>query len=1014
MTGSTALQERLDPETVRRVMGRFYEEMRGALENHGGTVEKFIGDAVVGVFGIPQMHEDDALRAVRSAWEMRDRLAALNEELDQRWQVQIGTRTGVNTGEVVAADPERGESFVVGDTLNVAARLEQEAPKGEILIGAPTHRLVRGEVEVEEVEPLTLKGKSEPVPAFRLIGLRDRPSQIARPGAALIGREAELETLEGAMERAIERRRCELMTVIGSAGVGKSRLAEELIRRIEGDARVLQGRCVAYGEGITFWPVAEVLRQAADIVENDGPHETREKLAESLRPGPDRDAIIDRLAGILGAEAGSPHQEEIFWAVRRYLEDLADVGPVAVILEDIHWAEPTLLDLLEYLEDRTADVPLLIVGFARPELREARARLARESGSVTLEPFDAAATRALVADQLGSDDLPEPAIERIEEAAEGNPLFVEEMVQMLVDEDYLRRDGDRWVLVRELAQADVPPSIEALLGARLDRLREHEREVAQRASIAGKVFSRSAVAELSPAPIRTQLGMHLDSLVRKELFDPDEQSFAEAEAFRFHHILIRDAAYRSMLKERRAELHERYAEWLANREHQAEAEHEDLIGHHFEQAYRLREELGPLDDRARKLAEHAGAALDASGRRAGARGDTAAAAKFFERAMAILPAGAPGRGAIGLQLSGALLNAGAGERAREALEEALLESSGDRVLEQHAAVQGGFISLFLDPELDVDGLTAVAEGAIDVFEESGDALGLARAWRLWATVPWRTGRMEETAMGLARAFEHAQASGDDREEADAFAWLVYVHYQAPTPADEAVEMFEGFADRADRDRSGYAGLLHPHGATEVMRGNVDRGRELYGRGQAIFEEMGDRQRKAYGSVLAADAEMNAGDPAAAERLLAPSLEILTEAGDTTFSCETAALLCGALFSQGKIEEAGQAAETSRSTAQAGDVFQQSAWRLAAALMLVAEGKADEAGALAKEGFDLAASTDSPNTVAEAGLVLAGVLMAQGEMNAARDAAERAGTEFERKGNVLGVGRANELAAAAGG
>ena len=747
MTGSTALGEALDPESLRRIMERYYRELRTALERHGGQVEKFIGDAVMAVFGVPTVHEDDAIRAVRAANDMRTGLDELNAELEERWGVRIGTRTGVNTGEVVVGDPEEEESFVSGDAVNVAARLEQAAGSGEILLGSDTYRLVRDAVDAESVEPLTLKGKSEPVPAFRLLRVLPQDHGTGRLDSTLIGREAELERLEAAFEDVITQRRSSLITVVGGAGVGKSRLGYEFVRRIADRAQLLQGRCVSYGEGITFWPVAEVLRQSASLDEADGPAEIRAKLGAQLADTEDAAPVVDRLAALLGVGRASPHQEETFWAIARYLEALSRSCPLLVVFDDIHWAEPTFLDLLEYLEDREADAPVLIAGFARPELRELRRHLATGRGVIALHPLDHTATTELIESRLGAG-LPATVMDRISEAAEGNPLFVEEMLQMLIDDGYLERNAAGWQLVKELDEESVPPSIEALLAARLDRLRDRERDIAQRASVAGKVFPRTALVELCPEHVRSELGVHLDSLLRKDFIDPEETSDWDTEAFRFHHVLIRDAAYRSTLKEKRADLHERFADWLSETAPSG-TEQEELIGYHLEQAYRLRERLGPPTDRDRRLAARAADALAESAKRAFARDDMPAAANFVERALALTPTDSPERAELGVFLSGALLELGNAEGAQAAVDRAAADATGDPVREAHAALQRAHVRLFSDPDADILAFTPAAEATIPILEEAGDDLGLARAWRLWSAGPWSDGRLAEAAIALA-------------------------------------------------------------------------------------------------------------------------------------------------------------------------------------------------------------------------------------------------------------------------
>ena len=1008
MADSTALGERLDPESLRRIMNRYYSEMRAALERHGGTVEKFIGDAVVAVFGVPVTHEDDAIRAVRAAVEMRVGVDRFNDELEQRWGVQIGIRTGVNTGEVVAGDPQQEASFVTGDAVNVAARLEQAAGTGEILLGPDTYRLLRRLVEVEAIVPLELKGKADPVAAYRLVRVLEGIPAARRLDTNLIGREQELARLEATLAQVVVDRRPKLITVVAGPGVGKSRLGQEFAQRVSARTAVLHSRCAAYGEGVTFWPVAEILRQSAGISESDDPPQIRAKLARALAESDDSTAIADRLAGLLGIQSASPHQEETFWAVARYLESLAATRPVLVVFDDLHWAEPSFLDLLEYLEDRDTDARLLIVAFARPELRELRRHFVGSRNSILLEPLDHEASARLIESRVGGE-LPIDVAERIGQTAEGNPLFVEEMLQMLIDEGYLQAENDSWRLVKELSKEAVPPTIQALLSARLDRLRDAERDVAQRASVTGMVFPRAALSELSPDRVRPELGMHLDALLRKDFLDLDDSAEWE-HAYRFHHVLIRDSAYRSMLKEERAELHERFADWLTTTGSAGKTDHEELIGYHLERAYRLRESLGPVGERGQQLARRAATAIAASGRRAFARGDMPAAANLTERALALTPVDSPDRTDLGLLLASALLATGEAERATEAVSQAASDAVGDPLREAHAAVQRAYVRLFSEPDADYGEFTATAEEAIPVFEQADDQLGLARAWRIWSTRPWREGRVAEATTALTRSFEHAQASGNAHEEADTFQWLVVAHYQSPTTAEEGVEMCMGFPERAHRDRTGYAALLLLQGAFEMLRGEIERGRSLYRQGQEIYRELGQRHSLAMGAMIAADAEMQAGEAERAEALLQPAIEVLLELEDRAFTAETAALLSGALFAQGKIAEAARYASISEGAALDGDIFQMSAWRIVRALVLVAQGEHAEAERLAREAVALLAHCDSPNTRGDAALALAAVLMAQGLTSDATPYIEQALGAFEEKGNVVGARRARELLA----
>ncbi len=402
LKGSTSLGEALDSESLREVMSRYFEEMRIVLERHGGTVEKYIGDAIMAVFGLPRVQEDDALRAVRAAYEMQQALAELNGELEQRWGVRLTNRTGVNTGEVVAGDPTTGQRLVTGDTVNVAARLEQAAPALEVLIGAPTHRLVRDAVEVEEVEPLELKGKAERVPAYRLLKvIADKDGILRHREAPIVGRDAELALLLSGAERAFEEKRCRAFTIIGDAGVGKSRLAEELLGRVAGGAVTLRGRCLPYGDGITFWPIVEAVREAASISERDQTESARQKLQELAGAG--HEDVVARLAAAVGLSDEQFSVQELFWAIRSLFGLMAAERPLVVAFEDLHWAESVFLDLIDYLTDTLDDAPVFLLCDARPDLLERRPEWAEKpnAGRALLEPLTQEDTGRVIENLLG-------------------------------------------------------------------------------------------------------------------------------------------------------------------------------------------------------------------------------------------------------------------------------------------------------------------------------------------------------------------------------------------------------------------------------------------------------------------------------------------------------------------------------------------------------------------------------------------------------------------------------------
>jgi class 3 adenylate cyclase len=555
LTGSTALGERTDPEALRTRMRGYYERMRQILERHGGTVEKFVGDAVMAVFGVPVAHEDDALRAVRAAWEMRAAVIRLG----------LQARIGVNTGEVVAGE---GDTLVTGDAVNVAARLEQLADTGEVLIGGETRQLVRDAVQVEPVQ-VAAKGKAEPVAAYRLLNVDLAAAAVARRlDTPLIGRRFELQQFRQAFERSVRERRCHLFTVLGAAGVGKSRLAAEFLCGL--DATTLSGRCLEYGEGITFWPVVSVLKQLGERAE--------ETIAR----------IVD----------GAFSSNELFWNVRSQFEKVAHERPLVVVFDDVQWGEETFLDLIDHVADLSRDAPLLLLCLARPDLLDKRPTWGGgklNATTILLEPLTAEECAELIDVHGGA----EPGTrERIVASADGNPLFVEEML----------------ALVRESDDVRTPSTVQALLQARLDQLARGERTVIEGGAIEGEIFHRSAVVELARSP---DVASQLVGLVRKELIHPAAPTLSGDEAFRFRHLLFRDAAYQALPKQTRAELHERFADWLEVNGREL-IELDEVLGYHLEQAARYRRELDRADP---ELERRAGRHLATAGSGAVLRSD---------------------------------------------------------------------------------------------------------------------------------------------------------------------------------------------------------------------------------------------------------------------------------------------------------------------------------------------------------------------------------------------------------
>ncbi|MGH7788524.1 MAG: AAA family ATPase, partial [Candidatus Binatia bacterium] len=589
LIGSTSLHERLDAESARAVMDRYYRALQAAIAAHGGTVVKLLGDGVLAAFGVPRVAEDDAPRAVRAAVAMQEAVGALIR--DQTALVgDIGLRVAINTGEVVVS---ADHTDVVGDPVNIAARLQQEAHDGDVLIGESTRRLVSGLITLAPVGRLSLKGRSAAVTAYRVVSL-DRPASAT--ATAFVGRDDELRRLVAAYDAAVGARSAHLTVILGSPGLGKSRLLDEFARRLGDTALVLTAQCDAAGSA-TFAPLAQALRTFLHLDDGSSGDAQRTAIAAAL-PGdaPERARIS---AGIGALLAGMPEApEETFFVVRRLLAALAATRPVLFAIDDLQWAAPLLLDLIEHLVQWSSGTPLLVLAAARPELRETRAAMATVGGLVhdvvTLAGLDAGAATRLAANVIGASELPAAIAGRVLAASEGNPLFVGELVRMLVDDGALKLEADRWTAGVELAALDMPPTIHALLAARIERLRPEDRLVLERAAVVGRQFSRAAVSHLLPPEAQAGFDARLESLRRSELIEPDVGWFLGEPALRFHHVLIRDAAYRRLLKGTRAELHSRFADWIEGRVG-ATVDHDEMIGWHLEQAHQHLRELAPID-----------------------------------------------------------------------------------------------------------------------------------------------------------------------------------------------------------------------------------------------------------------------------------------------------------------------------------------------------------------------------------------------------------------------------------
>ena len=862
VTGSTALGESTDPEALRALLARYFERMKGIVESHGGTVEKFIGDAVMAVFGVPHVHEDDALRAVRAACEMRDALPELG----------VQARIGLNTGEVVTGTEER---LVTGDAVNVAARLEQAARPGEILIGEASFALVREVVEVEAVEPLALKGKTERVPAFRLVAVRGEATR--RHDVAMVGRARELQALRDAFARAEGDRSCQLLTVLGTAGVGKSRLAYEFLNDL--DARVVRGRCLSYGEGITYWPVVEVLKQL-DALPSDPP------AAASLR-------------SLLRVTEEATSAEEIAWAFRKLLEEQAQARPLVCVFDDIHWGEETFLDLVEHVALLSTGAPILVLCLARSELAERRPEW---PVALRLEPLPEADVHALIPTRL-TDELRA----KITHASGGNPLFVTEMVVMAAESE---------------GEVAVPPTLQALLAARLDQLEGSERSVLERGAVEGEIFHRGAVQALSDGrPVTPRLA----ALVRKGLIRPDTPQLPGDDAFRFRHLLFRDAAYDALPKATRAELHERLAAWLDQKgEHLVELD--EILGFHLELAARYKAELGQPDP---GLAERASEHLAAAGRRALSRTDYRAAAALLERALELTR---PLRLDVHHELALAIAQQLPQQQLAHAEQTAArAREADDQVGEALALVVAARLRWQFADDPAVDELERLARAALPLLEQAEDDLGLAGVWYALGEVANVRGRFEESTQAAEQALHHFRLAGRPPLQA---AGLPQALVLGPRPADEALRTLDSVLAA-----NPYPGALLRRAQLLAMLGRFD---EAWALAIPASERMRELIGDAAGENNLAEIAALAGEHATAAGHLRRFCDMLERRGSRSLLSTSAPQLGRSLCALGRYDEAEPLAQLGRELGGEQDLATQMLWRQVQALIHAHRGEHAEA------------------------------------------------------------------------
>ncbi|MEA2579459.1 MAG: hypothetical protein QOE83_351 [Actinomycetota bacterium] len=773
LVGFTSTSESADPEDVDKMLAAYFDMARSQIEAHGGVVEKFIGDAVVGVFGVPAAHEDDPERAVRAGL----RIAEAAEKLEAIGGAPLKLRVGINTGEALVRlgiSAASGEGFLSGDAINTASRLQSVGPVMSVVVGLGTYEATAQVFDYEEMEPATLKGKAEPVQVFHAKAPRARfGTDLTRAhDSPFIGREIDLAILRGTFDKTLASNSPHLVSIIGEPGLGKSRMAAELFGYVDTKQDLItwrQGRCLPYGEGITFWALGEILKAHTGVLESDTADVASAKLELVLPEGDERPWFRQRLLPLLGIDAtSSAEREELFTAWRRFLEHIAEHDPTVLVFEDLHWADEAMLAFLEHLVDRAEGVPLLVVGTARPELYERHPDFANGLRNITminLTPLTEAETARLVSALLGTTVMPAELQQPILDRAGGNPLYAEEFVRLLKDKDLLIKKGESWGL-REGAEVPFPDSVQALIAARLDTLSPDTKSMLADAAVVGKVFWAGAVAQMGERDL-TEVTDTLRELSRKELVRPARRSSIEGEAeYAFWHVLARDVAYGQLPRASRASRHAAAGRWVATKASERIEDAADVLAYHYATALELAKAAGQTEHAA-ELEAPALQFLSLAGERALGL-DTAAAFSNLERALTLTPPGHPQRPQALARFAKVSFQAARYGEAVEALEEAVSSFRETANFQALASVMVDLCSQLTrlgDPR----GRPLAAE-ALTLLEPLGPSPELVDALVSMASVEGLQGNFHSAIRLTERALTLAEELGDSPRRASALSY----------------------------------------------------------------------------------------------------------------------------------------------------------------------------------------------------------------------------------------------------
>jgi class 3 adenylate cyclase/tetratricopeptide (TPR) repeat protein len=1006
LVGSTEFGERVDPEAVRDVMSEYFSRLGGAIERHGGTVEKFIGDAVVAVFGVPAAREDDALRALRAAWDMQAQVSELAKEVEEAFGVGFAVRIGVNSGTVVANVAGGDQALVTGDAVNTAARLEQAAAPGTILMGSSTWQLVRGVVTTERVQPVVAKGKSAPVTAYRLVALApDVSGRTQGEARRLVGRDEELRALLGAFEGCVQERRPRFAAVLGDPGIGKSRLVSEFLLAIAASATVIRGRCLSYGDGVTYWALAEAVRGLLSGHDD----ESRDQMVTKLNAvAPDEPQAVAHVARAIGLADGASSSLEITWGVRRLFEYLAARTPLVVVIDDAHWAEPALIELLLDVHETVTGAPVFIIVVARPQLLERRPDLPEV---LMLKPLSVGAMSELLDSVLGRRPIA-PVRSRLLDHAAGNPLFIEELAGMLLEAGAVVRAGPAPDVLDEAAEElSIPLTLEALLDSRLDALPEEERLPLECASVEGQLFHQGGVATLlSDSGVTVE--QSLARLTERNLVRPAVSVFLDDVAFSFRHLLIREAAYRSAPKKVRAAWHVRLADWLVEKVGGRLGEFQEILGYHLEHAHQLRTQLGLLDQETLVVGRKGAAHLSSAANRARERGDIRAALILVGRAEELLRPDDPALPPILVELGVFRREGGDLVGAMRTLERAssLADEAGLAAVGAHARVEHAFIRLDAEPGSDEVARRDMVE-ATEVLRRVGDEARLARALQRLATAELFWGLVVLGEQHLAEASVVVERLGD-RSMASRIAWS-YASFAdfGPSSTSEGLARVEAALQESAEYPRLSAELLLLRAIYLAQRGASTEATETAARAERSLAELGEDEftSQMVGETRYRMAQL-AEDNAAEERALRQLYSELKMRNNLGHLASIGYRLGDVLRRGGRHSEARPFIDESRALGDPEDIDVQVGWRVALGRIRALEGKGEDAVKVVSDAVEMAERTDYVLHLADAKLALAEVKREVGDTVGAVSACQAAQALYMRKGCVVMADRASGLLA----